>query len=50
MKIPTDVVSFCEGSIKKVVAEDGQPVEYGQPLFLVAPNESASSNGNGNHA
>lgn len=37
MKIPNDVTSFCEGVIKKVLVEDGQPVEYGQPLFVVSP-------------
>jgi len=38
MKIPTDVVSFCAGMISKILVEDGQVVEYGQPLFAVAPN------------
>ncbi|MCG3204117.1 MAG: Biotin carboxyl carrier protein of acetyl-CoA carboxylase [Elusimicrobia bacterium] len=35
MKIPTDVVSFIAGEIKEILVEDGQPVEYGQPLFSI---------------
>lgn len=37
MKIPTDVLSLCDGEIIKILAQDGQPVEYGQPLFVVRP-------------
>lgn len=40
MKIPNDVTSFSAGVIKKILVEDGQPVEYGQPLFLVSPNDA----------
>ena len=39
MKIPTDVVAFAGGHIKKILVENGQPVEYGQPLFVVEPLE-----------
>jgi biotin carboxyl carrier protein len=42
MKIPTDVVAFSAGHIKKILAENGQPVEYGQPLFVIEPVETAS--------
>ncbi len=45
MKIPTDVVSFAGGEVKEILVEDGQAVEYGQPLFSLMPNESASTNG-----
>lgn len=45
MKIPTDVTSFCEGEIKKIVVEDGQAVEYGQPLYIVRPFENGHANG-----
>ena len=38
MKIPTDVVSFSSGEIKRIMVEEGQTVEYGQPLFAVIPN------------
>ncbi len=37
MKIPTDVVSSYEGIIFKILVEEGQVVEYGQPLFVVKP-------------
>ena len=37
MKIPTDVVSFAAGEILQIMVEDGQTVEYGQPLFTVSP-------------
>ncbi len=43
MKIPTDVVSYCAGQIKKILVEDGHPVEYGQPLFEVTPVETGSN-------
>lgn len=46
MKIPTDVTSFCEGVIKEIVVDDGQAVEYGQPLFIVTP---ATANGENGH-
>jgi biotin carboxyl carrier protein len=42
MKIPTDVVSFCGGEVREIVVEDGQPVEYGQPLFAVLPDPGES--------
>jgi len=37
MKIPTDVVSYAAGEILQIMVEDGQTVEYGQPLFTVSP-------------
>lgn len=45
MKIPTDVVSYSEGEIRKILAEDGQPVEYGQPLFQIIPSQPSALNG-----
>jgi acetyl-CoA carboxylase biotin carboxyl carrier protein len=44
MKIPTEVISFCQGQISKILVDDGQAVEYGQPLFRVTP-----PNGNSNY-
>jgi len=35
MKILSPVVAETEGRIVEVLVEDGHPVEYGQPLFLV---------------
>src|SRR5262245_48835171 len=32
-----EVTAECSGRVVKVLAQDGDPVEYGQPLFLVAP-------------
>jgi acetyl-CoA carboxylase biotin carboxyl carrier protein len=40
MKIPNDVTSYCDGVIKKILVEDGAPVEYGQPLFVVRPSDT----------
>lgn len=45
MKIPTEVVSFCEGHIKKILVEDGEPVEYGQPLFSILAAHTLETNG-----
>jgi len=33
----TEITAGCAGRVVKVLAQDGDPVEYGQPLFLVAP-------------
>ena len=35
MKILSPVVAETDGRIEEVLVEDGHPVEYGQPLFLV---------------
>lgn len=35
MKVVTEVLASAAGQIVDVQAEDGQPVEYGQPLFLI---------------
>jgi biotin carboxyl carrier protein len=43
MKIPTDVVAFAGGHIKKILVENGQPVEYGQPLFMLEPLEGPAA-------
>lgn len=45
MKIPTDVISYCEGQIKKILVEDGKPVEYGQALFEIVTNGAWGENG-----
>jgi biotin carboxyl carrier protein len=39
MKIPTEVISVVGGVIQKILAEEGQPVEYGQPLFAIRSEE-----------
>ncbi len=35
MKIFNEIKAQCEGTILKVLVENGEPVEFGQPLFLV---------------
>ncbi len=37
MKIMNEVVAKMSGTIVKIMAENGEPVEYGQPLFKVRP-------------
>lgn len=38
MKVMNEIEADVEGTIVKVLAENGQLVEYGQPLFLVKTN------------
>jgi acetyl-CoA carboxylase biotin carboxyl carrier protein len=38
MKVFNNIKAETRGVIAKVVAEDGQPVEFGQVLFLVKPS------------
>ena len=37
MKLMNEIESKVPGRIIKILVENGQPVEYGQPLFLVEP-------------
>ena len=37
MKIKKEVFSAYSGKVTKILVEDGNPVEYGQELFLVEP-------------
>ena len=37
MKLMNEIKSEVKGKIKTVLAENGEPVEFGQPLFLVEP-------------
>lgn len=37
MKVFNEIPAECSGQIVAVVAENGAPVEFGQPLFKVAP-------------
>lgn len=36
MKLMNEIVSEKSGIITKVLIEDGQPVEYGEPLFIIS--------------
>jgi acetyl-CoA carboxylase biotin carboxyl carrier protein len=35
MKLLNEIESDKSGVIKAVLAENGQPVEYGEPLFVI---------------
>jgi acetyl-CoA carboxylase biotin carboxyl carrier protein len=35
MKILNEIESDKDGVIKKILIENGQPVEFGEPLFVV---------------
>jgi len=35
MKLLNEIEADQDGIIKTILAENGQPVEYGQPLFLL---------------
>ncbi|NDU85060.1 MAG: acetyl-CoA carboxylase biotin carboxyl carrier protein [Ferrovum sp.] len=36
MKLLNEIESDVTGTISKILVENGQPVEYGQPLFIIA--------------
>lgn len=36
MKLMNEIEADASGVIKAILVENGQPVEYGQPLFLIA--------------
>ncbi|KAF0151747.1 MAG: acetyl-CoA carboxylase biotin carboxyl carrier protein [Ignavibacteria bacterium] len=38
MKLMNEIESDCTGKIVKILVENGTPVEYNQPLFLVDKN------------
>ena len=35
MKLMNEIEADASGTIKAVLVENGQPVEYGQPLFII---------------
>jgi acetyl-CoA carboxylase biotin carboxyl carrier protein len=37
MKLMNEIESEADGIIIKVLVDNGQPVEYGEPLFLIEP-------------
>jgi len=37
MKLMNEIESEASGKIVKILVENGQPVEYGQPLFVIEP-------------
>lgn len=38
MKLMNEIESEVDGKVVKVLVENGRPVEYGEPLFLVGPS------------
>ena len=37
MKLMNEIESKVSGRVAKILVDNGQPVEYGQPLFLIDP-------------
>ncbi len=37
MKLMNEIESEVSGVVKKILVKNGEPVEYGQPLFLIQP-------------
>jgi acetyl-CoA carboxylase biotin carboxyl carrier protein len=35
MKLLNEIESEQSGTVKKILVENGQPVEFGQPLFVI---------------
>ena len=35
MKLMNDIESDFAGEVAEILVENGQPVEYGQPLFVI---------------
>ncbi len=38
MKLMNNIESDCAGTVLKILVENGQPVEYNQPLFIIQPS------------
>jgi acetyl-CoA carboxylase biotin carboxyl carrier protein len=36
MKLLNEIESDVSGTVKRILVENGQPIEYGQPLFIIA--------------
>ncbi|MDR3707741.1 MAG: biotin/lipoyl-binding protein [Capsulimonadaceae bacterium] len=50
IKLMNEVVSTASGTVVEVLIEEGQPVEYGQVLYNVAPAESPAALGDEDEA
>jgi len=35
MKLLNEIETDCAGTVKAILVENGQPVEYGEPLFII---------------
>jgi acetyl-CoA carboxylase biotin carboxyl carrier protein len=40
MKLMNEIESEVSGEVLRIFAENGQPVEYGQPLFGIRPSRN----------
>jgi biotin carboxyl carrier protein len=38
MKLMNEIESDASGTIVKILVENGQPVEYNQPVFVIKPD------------
>jgi biotin carboxyl carrier protein len=38
MKLMNEIESDVDGIVTKILVENGQPIEYGEPLFLIEPS------------
>lgn len=47
MKVMKEVTSSVEGKIIKILVQDNHPVEYGQPIFEVEPQNRHGTNKHG---
>ena len=47
MKLLNEIESDVAGIVKSILVESGQPVEYGQPLFLIDPVDETARAGSG---
>jgi len=43
MKVPNDVPAPATGRIEEILVADGSPVEFGQPLMRITPQEGEPS-------
>jgi acetyl-CoA carboxylase biotin carboxyl carrier protein len=42
MGVVNEIEAKVSGEVKKILVEDGHPVEYGQPLFLIESKEEGN--------
>jgi acetyl-CoA carboxylase biotin carboxyl carrier protein len=42
MKVMNEIKAEADGEILEILVQNGEPVEFGQPLFLVRPSGTAA--------
>ena len=50
MKVMNEIKAEVDGEILEVLVQNGEPVEFGQPLFLVKPPGGGAGTGAGGAA